>query len=57
MNLIPTDPTGLILREDALRAGLSDEDLDTAVSHDHLVRVGPGVFALAFGYLLSSRHV
>ncbi|MBN0972252.1 hypothetical protein JW365_11785 [Gordonia sp. BP-94] len=52
---IPTDRSGLILREHAVRAGLSDADLDEAVTRDHLVCLGPGVFALAVGYLLWSR--
>lgn len=53
---IPTDRSGLILREHAVRAGLSDADLDEAVTRDHLVCRGPGVFALAVGYLLWSRR-
>ncbi len=52
---IPTDRSGVILRENALRAGLSEADLDEAVTRDHLVCLGPGVFALAVGYLLWSR--
>ncbi|MFT4396704.1 type IV toxin-antitoxin system AbiEi family antitoxin domain-containing protein [Gordonia lacunae] len=52
---IPADRSGLILREHAMRAGFSDADLDEAVTRDHLVRLGPGVFALAVGYLLWTR--
>ena len=52
---IPADRSGLIFREHALRGGFSDADLDEAVTRDHLVRLGPGVFALAVGYLLWSR--
>ncbi len=52
---IPTDRSGLILREHAVRAGFSEADLDEAVTRDHLVCLGPGVFAIAVGYLLWSR--
>ena len=55
MTPITTDRTGLIAREDALLAGLTDQDLDDEVSRNHLVRVGPGIFALAYVYLLWSR--
>ncbi|ATD72537.1 MULTISPECIES: type IV toxin-antitoxin system AbiEi family antitoxin domain-containing protein [Gordonia] len=56
MTLIPADRSGLIARDDALRAGFTDQDLDHAVSQNHLVQLGPGIFALAYGYLLWSRN-
>ncbi|WP_439030536.1 hypothetical protein [Gordonia terrae] len=52
---IPADRSGLIFREHALRVGFSEADLDESVIRDHLVQLGPGVFALAVGYLLWSR--